>query len=380
MKLNNQISKRNIGIDMLRGLSILFVILLHLNIHLGFSETFLKELLPFKLFSFLFWSGFYGVVVFFTLSGFLITSSILKKWRSLSKIELKTFYWFRFSRIIPLLVLLIITLSILHLANVEGFIINTEQTSLVRAIFSALAFHVNWLEIKVGYLPASWDVLWSISIEESFYLFFPIICLFLKREWQFVILLILFLVLSPWARTHLYVGNELADKNHLAFLDSIALGCMTSIIINKLTIPKWLIWIFLIIGWSMVILIFVFKGLVYKAGLVNYGLNVTILSLGISMILFWIHENHLSRKKRKYKLFSWLRLMGVYSYEIYLTHMFVIVFGAKVFKDLALSVNWLIPYSLVLIIISYLLGKIIFHEFSEPLNIWLRKQMNDKNL
>ena len=151
----------------------------------------------------------------------------------MSKIELKTFYWQRFSRIIPLLALLLIVLSILHSADVHGFVINSEQTSLSRAIFSALTFHINWLEIQVGYLPANWDILWSISIEETFYLFFPIICLFLKREWQFVIVLLLFLVVSPWARTNLYLGNELADRNHLAFLDSIALGCMTAIIVKS---------------------------------------------------------------------------------------------------------------------------------------------------
>jgi len=378
--LSEKTKKRNIGIDLLRGFSILTVILLHLNIHFGFSGTFLKEVLPKKLFSFLFWSGFYGVVVFFTLSGFLITSSILKKWGNLSKIELKTFYWLRFSRIIPLLVLLLIVLSILHITNIEGFVINSEKTSLGRAIFSVLTFHINWLEIQVGYLPANWDVLWSISIEETFYLFFPIICLFLKREWQFAIILLLFLTLSPWARTQLYLGNELGDKNHLAFLDSIALGCMAAIILKKSTFYKWLNWIFLIVGWSMVILIFVFKGFVYKAGIADLGLNITILSLGISFILFWMHENHRLGKEKNYRLFSWLKHMGVYSYEIYLTHMFVIIFGAQVFKSLSLGTNWLIPYSLSLILISYFLGKIIFHKFSEPVNIWLRKKWTEKNI
>lgn len=365
---------------MLRGFSILAVVLLHLNIHFGFSDTFLKEILPKKLFSFLFWNGFYGVVVFFTLSGFLITNSILKKWSDLSKIELKTFYWLRFSRIIPLLALLLSVLSVLHLANIEGFVINPEQTSLSRAVFSALTFHINWLEIKVGYLPANWDVLWSISIEESFYLFFPIVCLFLKREWQFAIVCLFFLVLSPWARTQLYSGNELADKNHLAFLDSIALGCMTAIIVKKLTLPQWLNWTFLATGWSIMILMFVFKGFVYKAGIVDSGLNITLLSVGISLLLFWMHDHHRTGRERNYKAFSWLRHMGVYSYEIYLTHMFVVIFGVQLFKNLGLGTNWLIPYSLLLIFISYFLGKMLFHTFSEPMNIWLRNKWTSKTL
>ncbi len=359
---------------MFRGLSILAVILLHLNIHFGLSNTFIKELLPKKLFSVLFWSGFYGVVVFFTLSGFLITSSIIKKWGSLSKVNLKRFYWVRFSRIIPLLLLLLIVLSGLHLGNISGFVINSEQTSLGRAIFSALTFHTNWLEIQVGYLPANWDILWSISIEETFYLFFPFVCLLVKKEWQFVPILIFSLFVSPWARTHLFVGNELADKNHLAFFDSIAFGCMTAIVASKLTLKKGLLSTFLIVGWAMLILIFAYKGFVYKSGIVELGLNITILSTGVSLILLWMNARHRTGKERNFFFLRGLRKMGVYSYEIYLTHMFVIILGAQLFKKYELSSNWLIPFLLLSIVISYLLGKIIFVHFSEPVNHWLRRK------
>lgn len=374
MKLNRSIQQRNIGIDVLRGLSILTVILLHLNIHFGISGTFLKEVLPKKLFSLLFWSGFYGVVVFFTLSGYLITNSIIKKWGTLSKVNLKTFYWQRFSRIIPLLTILLIVLSILHLGNVHGFVINPKQTSLGRAILSALTFHTNWLEIQVGYLPANWDILWSISIEETFYLFFPVICLFLKKEWQFAAILVLFLLVSPWARTQLYEGNELADKNHLAYIDSIALGCMAAIICSKITFAKWLNWIFPIIGWSMVVLIFVFKGFVYKSGIADLGLNVTILSVGVSFILLWMHQKHQLKKEKNRMIYSWLRHMGIYSYEIYLTHMFVIILIASIYREFELDEKWLVPFLIFSILISYLLGRVIFNYFSEPVNSWLRKK------
>ena len=51
----------------------------------------------------------------------------------------------------------------------------------------------------------------------------------------------------------------------------------------------------------MVLLIFVFKGFVYKSGIVDLGLNVTILSIGVSLILFWMHENHHLGKEKNYK-------------------------------------------------------------------------------
>ncbi len=372
-------ANRNIGIDILRGICILFVILLHLNIHFGLRDSVLNEFLPKKIFSLLFWSGFYGVVVFFTLSGYLITSSIIKKWKTLPKVNLKQFYWLRFSRIIPMLSALLFVLAILHMLNIEGFIINSEQTSLSRAIFSALTFHINWLEIQIGYLPANWDVLWSISIEETFYLCFPILCLCLRKEWHFAIVLGLFLFLSPWARTQFFMGNELGDRNHLAYLDSIALGCMVAIIAHRVSFPKWLNRTFLMIGWSMVILIFVFKGFVYKSGLTNFGLNITILSLGISLILFWMHENHRSGHEKNRISLKWLREMGVYSYEIYLTHMFVVLLGLSIYKHFEINKTWLVPFLLLLVYLSYCLGKLAFKYFSEPINQWLRQKGQDNS-
>ena len=372
LEVTNRIEKRNFGIDVIRGLCILAVVLLHLNIHFGYTNTFIKQAIPPKVFSLFFWSGYYGVVIFFTLSGFLITNTIIKRWGTLSKVNLATFYWFRFSRIIPLLILLLTVLSILHLFKVSGFVINEEQTSLWRAVFAALTFHVNWLEIQVGYLPASWDILWSISIEETFYLIFPVVCLFLKKDWHFVIVLILFLLVSPWARTNLYIGNELADKNHFAYLDSIALGCMSAIVATRLTFAKWMHLAFLLIGLAMVVLVVYFRGFVYKSGLVESGLNISILSFGIALILIWLHENHQSGKQKKFRAFNGLRRMGVYSYEIYLTHMFVVLAGVKIFKYFEFGANWLIPFALLIIFVSYLLGSLIHNYISEPINLWLR--------
>ncbi|MDB4293001.1 acyltransferase [Maribacter sp.] len=378
MKISERTAGRNLGIDILRGLSILAVLLLHLNIHFGYSDTFLKEVLPKKLFSLLFWSGFYGVVVFFTLSGYLITSSILKKWGSLPNIDIWKFYWLRFSRIIPLLCLLILILSTLHLSGVDGFVIDSERTTLGRAIFAALTFHINWLEIKVGYLPANWDILWSISIEECFYLVFPIVCLFVRKKWQLVSILLIFLVVSPWARTELFVGNELGDRNHLAFIDSIALGCTTAILVTGRKFSRMMNLAFLWLGWSMVILIFVFRSFVYESGIVLFGLNITILSVGVSLILFWMHYYHSYVNKRKLAVFGWLSRLGLYSYEIYLTHMFVILFGVDIYEYLELGASWLVPYSILLLLLSYFLGRAVFTFFSEPLNLWLRSHVNLK--
>lgn len=366
---------RNTGIDILRGASILFVILLHINIHFKLRETFLAELLPGKLFSVLFWSGFYGVIVFFTLSGYLISSSVIRKWGSLSRIDLRRFYGLRMARILPLLVLLLLTLSILHLSHADGYVISAEQTSLPGAVLAVLAFHFNLLEIRVGYLPASWDVLWSISIEEAFYFFFPFLCLFLKKEWLFFILLALLLVVSPWARISLYPGNELSDRGYLACFDTIAIGCAAAVVAHRLRIRRGMRLALMLAGWCMLILVVVFRSVVYRSGLADLGLNVSILSIGTGLIILWFHQQQAAGRMKDLRVCRWLKSMGQYSYEIYLTHMFVVMTGLKLYTRMAPEPQWLVPFIGLMVLCCYLLGMILFRCFSEPVNQWLRRNI-----
>jgi peptidoglycan/LPS O-acetylase OafA/YrhL len=186
---------------------------------------------------------------------------------------------------------------------------------------------------------------------------------------------------SPLARTQLFEGNELGDKNHLAYIDSIALGCMAAIIGSKMNFVKWLSSIFTIVGWSMIVLIFVFKGFVYKSGITELGLNVTILSIGVSLILLWVHQKSQLKKEKKWIIYNWLRLLGIYSYEIYLTHMFVIILMASIYSEFELNDKWLIPFLLFSVLISYLTGQLIFNYFSDPVNNWLRtKRIENKKM
>src|SRR5947209_3713299 len=160
------------GIDVLRGLCIIAVVLHHINLRIHFRDSSLGHWIGPAANRVLFWSGYYGVRVFFVISGFLITTWSLKRWGGLRQISLRKFYRMRFARIIPCLVGLLVLLSILDRAGTPFFTINTQHTSLGRALLAAFTFHINWLEARTGYLPAAWDVLWSLSVEEVFYIFF----------------------------------------------------------------------------------------------------------------------------------------------------------------------------------------------------------------
>jgi len=152
----------------------------HVNMRLRLAKIPYTSGLPEQLVSSLVWNGQFGVQMFFAVSGFLITSTALRRWGSLSRVGIRDFYILRFARIAPLLGLLLGVLSILDLAQWKDFVVSSKTGGLGRALVAALTFHVNVLEARRGYLPANWDILWSLSVEEIFYLFFPLLCRLLR--------------------------------------------------------------------------------------------------------------------------------------------------------------------------------------------------------
>src|SRR6202140_4656242 len=135
--------KRLDGIDVLRGLAILFVLMNHVNIRLLGAKVLYTKFLPAQLVHVLVWNGQLGVQMFFAVSGFLITSITIRRWGALSNVRLRDFYIFRFARIAPLLLLLLVILSGLDFAHVHNFVVTAKTGGLGRALLAALPFHVN---------------------------------------------------------------------------------------------------------------------------------------------------------------------------------------------------------------------------------------------
>lgn len=183
------------GIDLFRGLAIFLVLMNHVNMRLFLARLPYTHGLPRQLAKSLFWNGQFGVQMFFAVSGFLIASISLRRWGALSRISVSGFYKLRFARIAPLLLSLLAVLSLLHFAHLRDFVVPAKTGGLGRAILAALTFHINVLEAHRGYLPGNWDVLWSLSVEEMFYLFFPLVCRVLGHG---KLLIVFLLVCSAW--------------------------------------------------------------------------------------------------------------------------------------------------------------------------------------
>src|SRR5580704_19720791 len=222
------------GVDILRGLAIFFVLMNHVNMRLFLAKIPYTRGLPSQLVSSFVWNGQHGVQLFFAVSGFLITSTSIRRWGSLSRVSVRDFYALRFARIAPLLLLLLAVLCTLHAAGLKDFVVSEKTGGLGRALIAALTLHVNVLEAHRGYLPGNWDILWSLSVEEMFYLFFPLVCLVLGRGRLLVVLLLTFVALGPFARTALAHGNEVwQEYSYLGGMDAIALGCLTAFYVTR---------------------------------------------------------------------------------------------------------------------------------------------------
>ncbi len=359
------------GIDLLRGLAILFVLMNHINMQLLFAHIPYTRGLPAQLAHSLVWNGQQGVQMFFAVSGFLITSTSLRRWGGLGRLSLREFYQLRFARIAPLLLLLLAILSVLHLAGVRHFVVSARTGGLPRALLAACAFHVNLLEARRGYLPGNWDILWSLSVEETFYLFFPLLCRLLGQGRMFIALLALFVVLGPFGRTLLAGSNQVwREYSYLGSMDAIALGCLTALLCFRYR-PRLGHTSLRGIGVTGALLLLFSLGFSLQGarwGLERTGLSMTIVAVGACMVTLAAAQTGWQSPR----LLSPLRVLGQRSYEVYLTHMFVVVilFGHYASKARPLSTVPLL--FLAVIVCAGGLGELVARLYAEPINRLLR--------
>jgi peptidoglycan/LPS O-acetylase OafA/YrhL len=362
------------GVDLLRGLAIFFVLMNHVNMRLLGAHVPYTRGLSAQLVSSLVWNGQYGVQIFFVVSGFLITSTTLRRWGSIADVNIGDFYRLRVARIAPLLLLLLVVLSALDLAHVEGFVVSAKTGGLGRALLAAVTFHVNLLEARRGYLPAGWDILWSLSVEETFYLFFPLVCRAFRRVSLLLIPLCVFVVLGPFVRSHAFNPNPVwREYSYMGGMDAIALGCMTALLCARASLSRSLLRGCGVAGTALLVFILGFSNWAYSWGLGRNGLDMTILGLGACLVVVAVVQTGWQTPRVVWPLVRAGRL----SYEIYLTHIFVVVGIFNVFLAANKPMRAVPALFVVVLLLAGLLGGAVSRGYSEPMNRWLRKRWGD---
>jgi len=146
------------GLDGLRAIAVMAVLLYHAD--LGWIP-----------------GGFLGVEVFFVISGYLITALLLAEWRQVGRINLKDFWLRRARRLLPALYLLLVVTMAFAVVFLPG-----EVAGLRGDVMAAVGYVTNWFLIfgqesyfeSVG-RPSVLQHLWSLAVEEQFYLIWPIV-------------------------------------------------------------------------------------------------------------------------------------------------------------------------------------------------------------
>ena len=362
------------GVDVLRGLCILSVVLHHSHLRFTLGKYPVNDVLPATLNRVLFWSGLYAVIAFFVISGFLITSLSIRRWGELGSVHTGRFYHMRAARILPCLLLVLAVLSALHFLGVPGAEMRPGRATLGQSVYAALTFRMNWLEGTWGWSAPAWGVLWSLSIEEVFYIAFPLVCYFIRSERAFSWALLVLIIAGPINRVIYADDQPWGAYAYLSCMDGMAFGCLAALVTARFTLSERVLRMSLVAGAIVAMSIVVFCDEDnYHVGLASFGLNFTLLEIGVAMMLIALGKGVGNRTMSIGT--GWLRALGRWSYEIYLFHMLPLIGLIAWFRQSERPGYAIVATYAAMLLSSIVLGALIFRFFSEPLNRKLRSRV-----
>ena len=340
-------------IDGLRAIAVISVIFYHAEKSFGNFK-----ILP---------GGFIGVDVFFVVSGFLITSIILKELKETGSFSFKNFYIRRVKRIIPVLLLVFtVTFSFAWL-----YFIPTSFLDFSNSLLSSLSFLSNYYFYSSGELYDAENSLlkpllhtWSLSIEEQFYLFFPLVLITIFKLFKKILFEILFFLTSLSFLIMLFIfqtNESLAFFSFFSRIWELLFGGVTAILyLNKKKENNFLYNFFPFLG----LLIILYSVLFYNESTRSPYFSTLLPVLGTSLIIYF---NDKDKYIYKFLALKSLVFIGLISYSLYLWHYPVFAIGrvTEFFGD---------GVSKKLFLITFLLSLLSYYIVENPI-----RKSNKKN-
>jgi len=298
------------SINGLRALSIIMVLYHHLEIHQILVADFSKInwIIPVVHF---FQDGQLGVNIFFCISGFLITSLLLQEEERTHTISLKNFFIRRTLRIFPAYFFL---LGVYALLQIFGYIHIAPDSWLTSITYTK---YFNW---NADWLTAH---AWSLSVEEHFYLLWPLIFISGDRPRKIIAILLFCLPALMRVSIGLDTFELFNDLTLFARIDAIAIGCIFALYkdqIYKICNPYWSVIFYISAG-------LLFMTSVLGHFLSNHQYNVFLVPINPTIGMF---ANFLIAIIMMYSIFYtegiWFKILnlrvinyiGILSYSIYL--------------------------------------------------------------
>jgi len=364
------IGLRSLRIDVIRGVAILLVLIHHFNIAYRLDDTLLAGAFGWDTVRAVARNGNYGVTMFFVISGYLITSNTERRWAGLANVSARTFYTLRAARILPCLLLLLAVVNLLAAGGVAIFQNRPqggEPISFWLVNFASLTFWMNVLIGSNGWFNYPLGVLWSLSVEEVFYLAFPLLCLLLRREARLLAFWVLVIVVGPLYRLA-HQGNEGGYLyTYAASFDGIAIGCCTALLARKVALRGRALQVLQgAIGAAMAVFC-----LWRPIGQTNI-LGVTGMAVGTAILLLGAHEQSADPVRRGSRPLMMLGWLGRLSYELYLFHLVVLGLMRTAFPPRATSGDAKLLLLAAFLVVSAGLAALISRFYAEPLNLRIR--------
>ena len=305
-------------------------------------------------------SGGFGVDLFFALSSYLITELLIREEEKKGKINAPAFYMRRALRIFPLYY----TFVLLSIFVFPYFFSKSAPLDLTYSI-GFLFFVGNWVCSIYGFPKSFADPLWSVSIEEQFYITFPFLIMFLGVK-RLKLLVVIFIVLAIISRIMLAVngaGYVAVWCNSFARLDPIAGGILLALLLRSGHLkPIRNFFLRFLVGTFSVGLI-IFSAMSFNFFGYQSIFSYSIVALG-STLLIW---SVINPNKLKSKYYEPLIYLGRISYGLYVVHMLSLTLADYVIDYIGVSSSlWVIWRLLMSTIISIIIASISYSLIKKP--------------
>ncbi len=323
------------GLDGLRCLSIVLVLAYHVS---GFHSGFLGR-------------GYLGVSLFFAISGFLITTLLLREREAHGQISLGRFYARRSLRIFPLYYAVLGLYVLLVVLFEKGAV---EKAEFFANLPAFLSYTSNWFVPLEPDKRIIFYFAWSLATEEQFYLLWPTV-MRAARHWGSVLFMAALLVISLWApwavETGRLDGTLLWVRILASFAPPICMGCLAAIAVHS---PQGFAVVYRALGhaWVPPLALGFVLGAVAMDGTPFWLTSVLMTALVVSCCISTRHP------LMPVLTFSWVAYVGTVSYGVYLLHMIALNLVRRAVPDQGFAVYF--PLTLAL---SVLMAGLSFRYF-----------------